>query len=174
MCNHQICRKLRGLHAGNGVGIVPIVDYYKTYKCALFGCERGGKYKGTYNVIGGSMEQCDGGCWIAAAHRECAQECKLQITYAVLENATFFMQARTPFFLVEVQGLKRATLNAQISAANATPTLPWCEREMSDVQYIHLNTVRIINRINSAFVESPAAISTYASSVISQILKIWK
>lgn len=174
MCNHQICAKLRSINAGHGVGIAILIRYYSSYRCVLLGRENGGKYAGTYNVIGGSLEQCDMGCWVAAAHRECAQESKLQIPISTLGSATYFMQGRTPIFCVEVQGLKRASLNTKISAANATPTLPWCEREMSDVQYIHLGTQKIINNVGGAFVESPAAISSYASSVIAQILAIWK
>lgn len=174
MCNHQTCATLRSNNAGRGVGIAILVNYYRSFKCILLGRENGGNYAGMYNIIGGSMEQCDNGCWVAAAYRECVQESKFQITHTILGSAPYIMQGRTPIFCVEVQGLKRATLNTQISAANATPTLPWCEREMSDVQFIHLNTQRIINNVGGAFIESPTVVSSYASSVISQILKIWK
>lgn len=150
MCNHYNCNHVLK-NCSRGVGVLYLVDYRKVVggkpvvgQFAVVGKERGGKYRGEYNVVGGSMKT---GCWIDEAVREMREEVKhdiapvfdAQFRHPGTKRVRWIIVGRTPVLVGKApRGFSRAALNKEIAAANADPSLPAREREMECVEFARL------------------------------------
>lgn len=175
MCNHAICAKLRALkNTRDGVGIALLNLYYKQYKTILLGHEKKGRYKGQYNMIGGSLEPVDRNCWVNGVIREGYQEAKIKLKEKDVMNAPVIIHSRTPIFCIYITSIKREDLNKKIKQDNQNPAIPWHDKEMSDVQYINIKTGQMIKKVGNNFAEQPVPISSYAQAVINKLNIAWK
>jgi len=174
MCLHRCCVQMRTQKACRSVAIALITRYYGKVNCILLGKERDGRYVGKYNMIGGSFDKCDNECWVNASIRETQEEAKITLSEDVVCQSRFFMQNNTPVFCIFLNDILRKYLNIKIAIANSNTMLPLCEREMSDVQYININTRNQIDGEHTeegvVLYETPVEISSYALAVIKQII----
>lgn len=174
MCVHLCCSQLQKMNACHSVAIAVLTRYYGKNNCILLGKECDGRYIGKYNMIGGTFDKCDKECWVNASIRETQEEAKITLTEDVVSESGFFMQNKTPVFCIFLNDILRKYLNFKIAIANSNTMLPWCEREMSDVQYINMNTLNQIDGEHTEegviLYETPVEISSYALAVIKQII----
>ena len=76
---HNTCRNLASKSASRSAAIIPLL-YHATHGWVFYlGRERGGKYKGEYNLFSGNAEKEDNNkngefCWLKCAIRELYEE----------------------------------------------------------------------------------------------------
>lgn len=162
VCNcsiHKTCMALTQQGASFGIGVVALLNYRhkdgRESDVMAVGRERGGKYKGEYNLCAGSGENTDKNwegefCFLMIVQREFREEFKINAPFANdIFNSYFkgsngriryFMHHRTPIFVATLpNGTSRGPIkNAMVNACN-NPSLPWCEKEMDDFEYIRLD-----------------------------------
>jgi hypothetical protein len=174
-CSHKTCQKIRQFRNSSnlgGIGIAYLVDYNNTgHYAIMLGKEKSGAYQGLFNLCAGSVEKCDGGCYIKAAIRESSEEFKICINQKDVFDKVFknkqgkvrlIMHNKTPIFVGVVKGLSRKQINPIIKANNQNTSLPHSMREMSEVDYFWISNKQQIEGTQKA-------ISTFASGVISKI-----
>ena len=182
-CGHRTCGYILskiGHKKKCGVGAVIYNNYYdrKTGSLTpsfLLGKERGGSYKGMYNLLAGGLEHSDCGCFIKGIIREINQEGKLGIKFGKDFDRKFRSQKTgrirvlihngTPIFIGYLNGISRRPLNQKIKQCNQNRNLPWCEREMDCVDWFKLSDC-------SQLEGKRCKVSSFASGVIKRINKI--
>lgn len=150
-CNHSLCRRHNG--RVRGVGVL-IWDYStKGDVRVLMGRERYGRYKGSFNICSGHMEDTDNNCLVRAAQRELAEEFKVKLDPAVWDEV--FRTGRekfrimyigpTPIFFGRIRHdrdiVNLNTLRSKIADDNANGDLSNCYREITDVEWFLAKSV---------------------------------
>jgi len=171
MCKHQICHKVHTIRKNNnrigygGAACIVLNNYFEQRWVALLGHERGGDYKGTYNLCAGKVDIQDNGCYVATVIRELEEEFKIKIQESDLcdknGNLRVFYKG-SPIFILIVKGLKRNDVNQLIGNDCKNKYLPSCMREMDKVNYFDLQSQRQIENKNDT-------VSTFASAVMKLI-----
>jgi len=197
---HRTCRDIdraitekrakqgKGPRTSFGVGVMILSEIKHTdskgrpivIPVALLGLERGGAFRGMFNISAGSMEHKDRGCFLGTARRELEQEFKILFSSWDAFDAFFktngryewILSGETPVFIAR-QNLRRGPLNKAIATANADWKLPPEEREMERVEWVSLDTnPRIIysSRPGRPFqTPRPVIVSSFFTSIVKKL-----
>ena len=168
MCEHLTCKKIKSFRTKNnatnrsGAGVILLNNYYGHDKyVVLLGKERGGKYKGEYNICAGGMEKCDNFCYIQTAISSSNFNDFGKIFRDSSGKIRYIMHRNNPVFIGTINGVKRKDINDRIEKDNLNFKMKNKFHEIKCVDYFWLDGTQIENR--------PCEISTYASSVIQKI-----
>ncbi len=152
-----------------GVAAVIFNNYYGKQYVVLLGKERKGQYEKQYNLCAGKVEAQDNGCLLNALKRELSEEFKINCfdwkdfdnIFKGSNGIRCYTTWKTLVFVGIVKGISRKTLNAEISKCNNDPTLPWCQKEINDVEWFDVNTLKQIEN-------KECEISSFANSQIAK------
>lgn len=154
---HNTCKYLANINANQGVAIAPIIFYtpLQTWVIML-GLERGGRYKGEYNLFSGNGEKEDldssrSFCWLKCLIREFHEESTIYAPFAKgqfdfifrslnKKRIRYFLHHNTPVFLgLLPKGTSRKPINNELKRRSSDNKLPYQYKEMLKVDYFRLD-----------------------------------
>ena len=163
----------RSRHGYGGVACAILHQYDNQIWTILLGYERGGQYKGQYNLFSGSVDQNDNGCYLVAIVREIFEESTLNIplgkTFDDIFKGSFgkirfIMHNGTPVFIGVIHDISRKNINHELQLRIQDTTLHYSMKEISFVEWFDLQ--------NESQIEGKTLpISEFASSIVKKIKK---
>lgn len=155
MCDHKVCLDNSTKYLNKGVGIIIFNNYTfhasgKIVSSVLLGKEKRNCYKGQYNLCSGKLDHEDKNCWIKAAIRELDEEFKIKLSMSDFEehfkdkhgDIDYIILNRTPIFIGKFPRLSRKPLNLQIIKDLSDHTLPYCYKEIENVDWFTLVNIK--------------------------------
>lgn len=161
-CRYSECAILRSSNV-TGVAVAGLNKYYGVTPCILLGKEKGGNYKGQYNLCAGGIEKKDKGCPFRALAREMYEEFKLpvmknsnnklKIDWGSFEkflkwnngNFVYVIHNGTPVFIANFTGVSTTKLNKIVKSHNGDIDFvtqkhkyPFCYREMAKLAWFKI------------------------------------
>lgn len=174
MCKHKTCKKFNAIGV-KGVACIVLNWYNGKTPVVMLGKEKGGQYKGTWNLCAGKIEPKDGGCVLLALLRELGEEFKIFLQFGKIfdfhfrsQNGSgpirYFMMGKTAVFVGTFIGCSTTKINGIIDHYNNDWQLHWSFKEMSCVDWVDIS-----NQFNPVGLKKNIQISTFALNAIKQL-----
>lgn len=154
-CGHTTCDHLRQSKASESVGTALLLDYKQKFLALAVGEEVAGTYAHEFNLCAGKGEKKTDFvkglfCWIKCLRRELIEEFKIDangkkdfddIFRGSNGKIRIMLHNNTPIFIgVLPKGFSRKPIKAQMISDLQNPGKPPAYKEMSDFEYIRLDS----------------------------------